>query len=619
MSLRSGIASLSARATRSARRLLAGVSDVDDEVSHAYDEGSHDSDEGSHAPDEGSDVSDEGSVDVIRSVPAESSPPEGPVDDGNVSDGSVPVDGPPQDSASSVDGFDGAKSADDSSADGSSDDDGGAHIPSGGVVRGKDAASSVVFLMVVNLLMVLPLMVSLMVIEMSTLLVVLHVVKMNTMTLIVVTQASFSAWVEQIKVYTYSRRWTTWYRCTSVSGEQLCKLVDMLAQFKPPEIAVNSGAIVCESAARKSFPKIECSTVGEGRIPAVTHIPQVPCLGAHSTRSSSLVSGGSYVSSPTSEGPVGARARQVDSEEEWSCNVASEPIASKFPPTGCASVVQEEKWSCNVAPEPVFQFALPVHVFVAAGNNKKDPWAINKKMWILDGAASCHITNNPCDLFDVRELSEVDVAFTVDNNTTVRPTQVGKVQFGIVILTEVYLCAKCPFKIISEGRLTLKGVDINKFANTGLCQCFCQVKMIFTASMSEGLFVLNGIRERNGMVKFDSAAVVTASVYAPSIHISIYQHPPSVVDVIRAVRIPLLMPVYAQAPVKLQVCSTPKAMKLSVSSTSVVNISPQIPLCERAVPVVNTPDLLFDSDDHDKVLETIRDKVNTIWDGVSDK
>jgi hypothetical protein len=76
----------------------------------------------------------------------------------------------------------------------------------------------------------------------------------------------------------------------------------------------------------------------------------------------------------------------------------------------------------------------------------------------------------------------------------------------------------------------------------------------------------------------------------------------------------------ASAPVKLQVCNTDAPKVLSVSSTSVVNVSPRAPqcevnttlmttsiisvsnippqvrLCERAVSVVSIPNLLFDSE-----------------------
>jgi hypothetical protein len=204
-------------------------------------------------------------------------------------------------------------------------------------------------------------------------------------------------------------------------------------------------------------------------------------------------------SESASKFPLNGCVDQAGQEEEWSCNVASEPTSSKIPSPGCAFVSrqQEELWSCSGVSEPI-AFVLPV--FVAVGNNKKKPWAhapINKKRWILDGATSYLVTNDLCDLFDVRKLSEYDVAFTVGNSTKMRPTHdhADKAQFGIVTLTEVYMCKECSYKQISEGGLILKGMDINKFAITGLCQCFCQLQdqIIFTASMIDGMFFLIGI------------------------------------------------------------------------------------------------------------------------------
>ena len=48
--------------------------------------------------------------------------------------------------------------------------------------------------------------------------------KLNYTKQIMVTQATFAAWVEQVKVYTYSRRWPHW--CTSVGGSKTWDGVD---------------------------------------------------------------------------------------------------------------------------------------------------------------------------------------------------------------------------------------------------------------------------------------------------------------------------------------------------------------------------------------------------------
>jgi hypothetical protein len=48
--------------------------------------------------------------------------------------------------------------------------------------------------------------------------------KLNYSKQISVNQATFSQWVKQVKVYTYSRRWPSW--CTSVGGSKIWDGVD---------------------------------------------------------------------------------------------------------------------------------------------------------------------------------------------------------------------------------------------------------------------------------------------------------------------------------------------------------------------------------------------------------
>ena len=85
---------------------------------------------------------------------------------------------------------------------------------------------------------------------------------------------------------------------------------------------------------------------GEGRIPVKTDPSRsVYVANTQSTRSLSTVSGGSSLSAPTPEGSVGGRVRQDDrlSGEERPCNVASEPVSSKIPSPGCASVSRQQE------------------------------------------------------------------------------------------------------------------------------------------------------------------------------------------------------------------------------------------------------------------------------------
>ena len=84
----------------------------------------------------------------------------------------------------------------------------------------------------------------------------------------------------------------------------------------------------------------------------------------------------------------------------------------------------------------------------------------SSKPWVLDGAASKHITTDGTDLHGARELHG-SVVFTVGNDKTMVPSHVGSVTFGTITLSEVYLCKECPVKLISESQLILKGVCVN--------------------------------------------------------------------------------------------------------------------------------------------------------------
>jgi hypothetical protein len=376
----------------------------------------------------------------------------------------------------------------------------------------------------------------------------------------------------------------------TTEGDKFERLCDMLSAFKPPTLSKSS------EQARRNLPKIKVKKACDGY--SASHQGSDPSTALAVSRESrsrkmsdgyrgchqkvyvggcAHQAGSKMIQQDVSDVGTAQPEGRLSENDKFAKVMLSKPV-SALTLEGSVSGSDEKEWPCNVS-KPVFKIALPVILVT----NQWVP-VENKKSWIFDGAVCDHITNDMNDLFDVETLPESAVIFIVGNNKTMRPTHVGKVQFGTVTLTEVYLCVSCPFKLISESRLILKGVDINKFADTGMCECICQGIMIFTASMSEGtgLFVLNEIRERNGMAKFDSATVVNESVY------SIRHTSPVVED---------QPPVSAQAAVKLQVCNTKVPKAMTVSRTSVVNIPPQVPMREHAVSVV-TPNLLFDSDDH---------------------
>jgi hypothetical protein len=114
----------------------------------------------------------------------------------------------------------------------------------------------------------------------------------------------------------------------------------------------------------------------------------------------------------------------------------------------------------------------------------------DSKPWILDGAASKHITTDEEDYQGNAKELHGSVVFTVGNDQTMVPTHVGSVKFGNITLSEVYLCKECPVKLISESQLILKGVCINKSSVTKTAQCLVKDKIIFVAKLNEqdGLF-----------------------------------------------------------------------------------------------------------------------------------
>ena len=75
---------------------------------------------------------------------------------------------------------------------------------------------------------------------------------------------------------------------------------------------------------------------------------------------------------------------------------------------------------------------------------------IQKTDWILDSAASQHITNDPLCMRDVHVVPPGSLKFMCGDDQYVEPTHVGKVKVGSLLLSEVYLCKECPVNIVSE-------------------------------------------------------------------------------------------------------------------------------------------------------------------------
>ena len=114
----------------------------------------------------------------------------------------------------------------------------------------------------------------------------------------------------------------------------------------------------------------------------------------------------------------------------------------------------------------------------------------NKKIWIMDGGSSQHITSDFKDLHQARKLEDGEMSFIVGNNQLMTPTHVGRVHMGPVTLTNVYYCKECPAKLVSESRLVSKGCTITKTAITGECLVFLDEEVVIRAVMQDSLFCL---------------------------------------------------------------------------------------------------------------------------------
>jgi hypothetical protein len=200
----------------------------------------------------------------------------------------------------------------------------------------------------------------------------------------------------------------------------------------------------------------------------------------------------------------------------WSCQ-STKHMLDKCPKKDEYIKKREEKEAAAAASGAVhLNMILPIFATLL-----KD-----SKPWILDGAASKHITTDELD-FDgnAKELNG-SVVFTVGNDSIMVPTHVGKVTFGNITLSEVYLCKECPVKLISESQLILKGVCINKSSVTKTAQCLVKDKTIFVAKLNEdGLFHMDQVIEGHVLVQVQAFSPVKAPI------LPVYAHLAPVVDV----------------------------------------------------------------------------------------
>ena len=114
-----------------------------------------------------------------------------------------------------------------------------------------------------------------------------------------------------------------------------------------------------------------------------------------------------------------------------------------------------------------------------------------KTDWILDSAASQHITNEPLCLREVSVVSPGSLKFKCGDDQYVEPTHVGKVKVGNLLLSKVYLCKECPVNIVSEIQLLHEGVDIVKTARAGAALLRRGGETLLKASLRNGLFFVS--------------------------------------------------------------------------------------------------------------------------------
>lgn len=201
----------------------------------------------------------------------------------------------------------------------------------------------------------------------------------------------------------------------------------------------------------------------------------------------------------------------------WSCQ-STKHMLDKCPKKDEYIKKRDEKKAAAAASDAAHvALVLPIYATVRSST----------KPWILDGAASKHITTDEEELKDSKELNG-SVVFTVGNDETMVPTHVGSVTFGNITLSEVYLCKECPVKLISESQLILKGVCVNKSSVSKMAHCLIKGTVIFVAKLNEqdGLFHMDQVIDGKVLKRCKAFITAVATPVLP-----VYQHILPVVDV----------------------------------------------------------------------------------------
>ena len=120
---------------------------------------------------------------------------------------------------------------------------------------------------------------------------------------------------------------------------------------------------------------------------------------------------------------------------------------------------KEKRWgkgkAQSVVSDPVPVPAPPDHVHLALiGLNH------NQMGWYFDSGATHHLTNSLSDLCDIQDVPAVN--FVVANGQDLVSKKKGSVRFGDVTISDVYFCPDTPLKLLSEGTMLSKGMDILK-------------------------------------------------------------------------------------------------------------------------------------------------------------
>ena len=153
---------------------------------------------------------------------------------------------------------------------------------------------------------------------------------------------------------------------------------------------------------------------------------------------------------------------------------------------------------------------------------------IKEKAWIVDSAASEHITTDLRDLTEVREVPLGSVSFVVGNNELMYPTHVGVVEFDKVRLLDVYFCEKCPAKLISVSRLVRKGCGVTICPSSGVFSIKWGDREIIRAILKDQLFYLDveyscmvvvkeGNAQSRGCSKLDQTVPLETFISRPSL------------------------------------------------------------------------------------------------------